>query len=364
MGKLSRQEKIRLHEALDDLALKKIYKQLHDKNFLEKEWNRYASYSPREGYLAFENRLLKNRLRKTMQWSSVAAVLLVGIISSVLFLFPQESGTYSHAEIIPPGSPKATLTLADGSQVDISAEQPTVMQKDGVNIYSHGGTLSYSAEKQEQTTSYHELRVPDGGEFHFVLSDSTQIWLNAGTTLKYPANMTGRDRQLYLDGEAYFKVKKDGRPFLVNTDAGTIEVLGTEFGITSYLDENRFTATLLSGEIRFTSPNGDSIHLAPGEQVVALSNGQTLKRRVNIEEFLGWKDGLYVFREKPLKEIMHTFERWYDVSIIYDDANIGEMRFTGNVRRYDNINTFLEALQATQEVRYQINGSTIKLTVV
>lgn len=364
-GKLSPKEEARLNEMLGDPALKKVYGELHEKKFLDREWDRYAAFSPREGYLAFENRLLKERLRRTVRWASAAAVLLVGLVSSALLLLTGEPRQeLSRAEIIPPGSPKATLTLADGSRVDITPEQPTALQKDGVNILSEGGTLSYSVEEPSQSTVYHELKIPAGGEFHFVLGDGTQVWLNAGTTLRYPAGMTGKERRLYLCGEAYFDVKKDGRRFLVDTEAGTIEVLGTEFGVTGYADEDRLTATLLTGKIRFTTRNGDSIHLSPGEQIVTLSDGRTLKQRVNAEEFVGWKDGLYVFREKPLKEIMNTFERWYDVSVVYGDEAIGERRFTGNVRRYDNINVFLEALSATREVGYRIEGSTIELTTI
>ena len=364
-GKLSPKEEARLNEMLGDPALKKVYGELHEKKFLDREWDRYAAFSPREGYLAFENRLLKERLRRTVRWTSAAAVLLVGLVSSALLLLTGEPRQeLSRAEIIPPGSPKATLTLADGSRVDITPEQPTALQKDGVNILSEGGTLSYSVEEPTQSTVYHELEIPAGGEFHFVLGDGTQVWLNAGTTLRYPAGMTGKERRLYLCGEAYFDVKKDGRRFLVDTEAGTIEVLGTEFGVTGYADEDRLTATLLTGKIRFTTRNGDSIHLSPGEQIVTLSDGRTLKQRVNAEEFVGWKDGLYVFREKPLKEIMDTFERWYDVSVVYGDEAIGERRFTGNVRRYDNINVFLEALSATREVGYRIEGSTIELTTI
>lgn len=364
-GKLSPKEEARLNAMLGDPALKKVYGELHEKKFLDREWDRYAAFSPREGYLAFENRLLKERLRRTVLWASAAAVLLVGLVSSALLLLTGEPRQeLSRAEIIPPGSPKATLTLADGSRVDITPEQPTALQKDGVNILSEGGTLSYSVEEPSQSTVYHELKIPAGGEFHFVLGDGTQVWLNAGTTLRYPAGMTGKERRLYLCGEAYFDVKKDGRRFLVDTEAGTIEVLGTEFGVTGYADEDRLTATLLTGKIRFTTRNGDSIHLSPGEQIVTLSDGRTLKQRVNAEEFVGWKDGLYVFREKPLKEIMNTFERWYDVSVVYGDEAIGERRFTGNVRRYDNINVFLEALSATREVGYRIEGSTIELTTI
>ena len=364
-GKLSPKEEARLNEMLGNPALKKVYRELLEKKFLDREWNHYAAFSPREGYLAFENRLLKERLRRTVRWASAAAVLLVGLISSALLLLTREPRQeLSHAEIIPPGSPKATLTLADGSRVDITPEQPTALQKDGVNILSEGGTLSYSVEEPSQSTVYHELKIPAGGEFHFVLGDGTQVWLNAGTTLRYPAGMTGKERRLYLCGEAYFDVKKDGRRFLVDTEAGTIEVLGTEFGVTGYADEDRLTTTLLTGKIRFTTRNGDSIHLSPGEQIVTLNDGRTLKQQVNVEEFVGWKDGLYVFREKPLKEIMNTFERWYNVSVVYADEAIGERRFTGNVRRYDNINVFLEALRATREVNYRIEGSTIELTTI
>lgn len=225
--------------------------------------------------------------------------------------------------------------------------------EEGNLVYSSGGTSSEEL--------YNELKVPISGECHVSLDDGTEIWLNAGSELKYPVAFTGEVRKVFLAGEAFFNVKKDSRPFIVGMESGEVTVLGTSFGIRAYEGETDYT-TLISGKVMFATKDNKKVILSPGEQAVVYASGALEKRIVDTEEYVGWKDGLFVFKDKTLLEIMSTLERWYGVKVVFRDESLKELRYTGNLERYDSINTFLQLLERLKEIQYKIEEHTIVLS--
>ena len=207
---------------------------------------------------------------------------------------------------------------------------------------------------------YNELNVPLGGECNVILDDGTRVWVNAGSKIKYPVRFAKEKRVVSVKGEVYFDVTKDGRPFVVETELGKVNVLGTSFGVRAYNDEAVLT-TLVSGKVMFTSKQGKSVTLLPREQAVASPGGALSKREVNVEEYVGWKDGWYIFKEERLEDVMCTLSRWYGITIFYQNPKVKEIRFTGNLKRYDSIITFLEVLAASEEVKYKIDGDVVFL---
>ena len=111
----------------------------------------------------------------------------------------------------------------------------------------------------------------------------------------------------------------------------------------------------------FTGKEGKSVVLGPGEQAVVSLAGTLTKREVNVEEYVGWKDGWYIFKEKRLEDVMHTLSRWYDVSVFYQNPKVKDIRFSGNLKRYDSIRIFLEVLAGSEEVKYKIDGNVVIL---
>jgi transmembrane sensor len=192
------------------------------------------------------------------------------------------------------------------------------------------------------------------------LDDGTEVWLNAGSRLKYPVAFLGEKRKVIFSGEAFFEVKKDSRPFIVSMETGDVTVLGTSFGIRAYPGETDYT-TLVTGKVCFQSKENESVILSPGEQAVFHLAGRLEKREVNVEEYVGWKDGLFVFRNETLSEIMKILGRWYGVNVIFLDDSLKELEYTGNLERYDSINTFLQLLKRLKEVHYEIKGNTVVL---
>ena len=363
---LTETENQRLQELLVDKSLARLHEQMKKGELVKNGFHNQSRFSYQKAFRDFENRTKHQKSKRSILFrklSTIAAILIIGITISLLFVLTNKQKEVKYyaqtPQIIGPGNNKARLQLENGDILTLSGNSLQVEEKGGINIKYENGTISYTSEKtnQEEAT-FNELTIPAGGECYLVFDDGTKVWLNSVTKLKYPTKFSGDERKIYLEGEAYFEVTPDKKPFIVHTSQGNVRVLGTSFGVKAYTQEN-MTTTLVSGKVVYQGK--DTIQLAPGEQVVAYSGGETIKNKVDVEEYVGWKNGLYVFNKRSLETIMKDFERWYDVSVSFREPDLKELLFTGDIDRYNNINTFLELLESTEEVRYKIKDKHIEL---
>jgi len=261
-------------------------------------------------------------------------------------------------EVVMPGSTKATLRLAGGETVDIRGDSMQIAGKGESHIHYAGGKLTYAKKEKAAKLVYNELEVPVAGECSLVLDDGTQVWVNADSRLRYPVQFVGEERKVFLEGEAYFVVAKESKPFVVSTSRGDIRVLGTTFNVKSYNSEPEMQATLVEGKV-LVAQGQREMELVPGEQGTVSASGEMAKRAVDVDEFVGWRKGIYVFKKQPLEDIMRDLSRWYGVSVFFQNEGLKQVSFTGNLKRYDNINEFLDVLQRTGDVKYRINNNTV-----
>lgn len=304
-----------------------------------------------------------HRTRHLIQYLSYAAsILLIIMVGTWLWVKRGDEGAKAPKTTTMARNENIQLRLSDGRTINLSADKEgTIQEQNGAEILQEKGKLAYrqDSSQHKKGIQYNELTVPKGGECQLVLEDGTKLWINSNTRVKYPVNFPDNKREIAVSGEIYLEVVKDGRPFLVNTTAGQIRVLGTSFGVQAYGEE--VLTTLVSGRVRFTNKAGHKTELKAGEQAVATANGEVTKREVRVEEYVGWKDGWYIFREQRLEDVMTTLNRWYGTNVFYQNPRVKDIRFTGNLKRYENIKTFLEVLAASEDVRYKINGETIIL---
>ena len=361
---LSDEEKEELDDVLRDNYLKKAYDQLSDETFVLDKFREFEEYKYKPAFNKLKVYQHRIRIRRWTIWgSSIAAVLILVFVLVRPWKYNGNMQEFvkETQHIIPPGSSMAILKLADGRMIEIGKQPLKLKDSQGSMVKYENGRLSYSSGKETTITeAYNELVVPVGGECHVLLEDGTDVWLNADSKLKYPIVFNGESREVVLSGEAYFEVKKDNRPFIVNLESGDITVLGTSFGVSAYPGYPNYT-TLVRGSVRFTSLRREQIVLTPGEQAVVDIFGSLKKRNVDVEEFVGWKDGVFIFKDKPLAEIMEILERWYGVHVIFQDNSLKELEYTGSLERYDSINTFLQLLEKLEEIQYEIKGNTIVL---
>ncbi len=233
--------------------------------------------------------------------------------------------------------------------------------------------------------SFNEIHIPLGSKSKILLSDGTQVWLNAGSTLKYPGRFKENSRDIYLEGEAYFDVTHDeNRPFYVNTSELHIKVLGTQFNVKSYPEESFVEATLISGSIEIEARESNhrqrkQLRLVPNQKATfsKSTNQLTLQNiddpdiqkpmpvgkieienQINTEIITSWKDNKLLFSRERFEELAARLERWYDVQIILEDENVKEYRYTGTFEK-ETLEQALAALKIASDFEYTIDKNTI-----
>jgi len=310
----------------------------------------------------------KRNVRKIILYaSSVAAGILV--IFSLIFLHPGIIN-YNYGDItehsIEPGENKAVLVLDDGSVFDLSANKELSIVHDGTKINNQGTSLHYDIKAKKRNNAklkYNTLRVPRGGEYFLMLSDSTKVWLNSETTLRYPIQFSGNKREVELIGEAYFEVKKNqDKPFIVASGEQIVEVLGTSFNISSYEEDSLIFTTLVNGKVEVylkDNPEMKQTLLPDSQSYLFKGEGQLSQRKVDPEQFVAWKEGRFVFERKPLSQMMNTLSKWYDLQVVFENERAKEIKFTGELKRYDSFEKILAIMEKTQEINIETQGHLI-----
>ena len=363
---LSDKEQKELDQLLDDQSLQDVYKELSDRGYLKKQFMEYEKYSSQKAYREFKERRGHSGRIRIVRWVAVVAAVWVVALGGTLWMtFGKKENVAPlpvASKIIPAGEKKATLTLADGTEVHVEEITAQILQEKGMNIeYRNGEIVYHKSEEKTTEVVYNKLEVPRGGECMIKLDDGTKVWVNAETKLKYPVTFVGDRREVVLEGEAFFDVAKNEKPFIVKTSFGDVRVLGTAFGISAYASEPESYTTLVRGKVSVEREGIKPVVILPGEQVVTSKDGKMIKQQVDVEEFVGWKDGIYVFKEKSLGEIMKTLERWYNISVDFQEKSLVDLPFTGNLKRYDDINVFFDALTRTGDMKYRVEGNQVIL---
>jgi transmembrane sensor len=210
---------------------------------------------------------------------------------------------------------------------------------------------------EESVLVYNEVIVPKGQISEYVFSDGTHVWLNSASRLRFPVNAGLTNREVYLEGEAYFDVARNEKhPFLVHTGSMDIMVLGTSFNVQNYPDMENTETTLVEGRLEIRNMDRKVVAtMKPGEQMKfsrTTRSGTLLK--VDTAPYQAWKEGKLIFRDKSLGEIAGSLERWYNVRLIFSDEKIRNYRFTGTILKYKPFDQILQAIRLTTPIRYQI----------
>lgn len=223
--------------------------------------------------------------------------------------------------------------------------------------------ITFTGGKQTSEVTMQEIFVPKGQVNQVFLADGTRIWINSETKLITPSVFSTNERVVKLNGEAFFEVAKDAkRPFRVEVNGQQIEVLGTSFNVRAYENSNVIETTLETGQIRLMTGNQATL-LEPGEQsLFNKSEKQLIISKVNPETFSSWKDGRYEFHNEDLIEVFKVVERWYDVEITTDETYFSGMHFSGVIKRNKDAKHFLELLNLSVPICYEIKAEKISIS--
>ena len=297
---------------------------------------------------------------------AAAIILPLTIGGMLVYQVMNTSSDYSDVivEQIVPGSNKATLVLADGSTIDLEEQKDTLIAGKALN---KNNKLSYEANDQlEQTKAkWHKLVVPVGGEYKLQLSDGTTVWMNSDTELRYTDQFVGKQRIVHLKGEACFKVSKDKEhAFIVRTDAMDVKVYGTEFNVMAYPDEEMVQTTLLEGSVGVDLKNEAGVvqtsMLKPDMQVEYYKgNIRGEIKEVDASKYFGWRDGKFQFDNEKLGSITRKLERWYGVKFFFQNREDQNIRFSGEMKRFQEFSTILNLLEYGSNVEFDVHGKII-----
>lgn len=378
VGLLSEQEEIILEEwKMSSSENQSIYTHLTSELKIQQKKQQYETIDASKAWenlqprihvkIGKERKLLANFLR-------YAAVILLplAIGSFLVYQVTKTSEDYSASivEQITPGVNKATLVLSDGSIVDLEQKKDTLINGQALN---HNNKLSYNIKTDELAkvdSKWHKLIVPIGGEYQLQLADGTKVWLNSDSELKYTGSFTGRERIVFLKGEAYFEVSKDkNHPFIVKTNTMDVKVYGTEFNVMAYTDEEIAQTTLVEGSVSVDLKNESglvqSAMLKPGMQAEFLNgNVEGTFKEVDASLYTGWKDGKFQFNNEELGTIMRKLARWYGVKFFTQNQDVQKIRFSGEMKRFDDFSTILNLLEFGSGVEFEVQGKTVTVRSV
>ncbi|GEP96011.1 FecR family protein [Chitinophaga cymbidii] len=253
------------------------------------------------------------------KWGWAAAViLLIGAATAVIVSSEQSSAPLKKNVVvvqdnIPPGTNKAVLTTGDRS-FDLSNS------KTGIAI---GSSITYTdGERIADAGKIIKVATPRGGQYQAVLPDGTKVWLNAASSIQFPARFSGASRNVEITGEVYLEVARNAnQPFSVLLNGATIDVLGTSFNVNAYEDGDGVKTTLVEGSVRVSPSGMESVVLKPRQQAIIYPPQFKIKvAEANIEQTLAWKNGFINFESAGFKEVMQQIERWYDITVKYEGA--------------------------------------------
>ncbi len=302
---------------------------------------------------------------------SIAAVLVLGMIAIWFVFAPSrqlevliaEQPITPKQDVAPPADTRAILELADGRIIvlDSAGSGSLATQGDALVSKLSADKIAYIPLDQESgQPTINTLRVPRGSRpIQLQLSDGSTVWLNVGSSITYPSYFTGGTRSVQMTGEAYFDISHDAsRPFLVQRGSTKVEVLGTQFNVNGYEDEAAIKVTLLQGAVEVQQAAGDKLKISPGQQaVVTAASDIRLKKEVDLEEVMAWKNGWFYFNRLSLPEIMRQLEKWYDVDVEYEGSKTPK-KFSGMVNRNNNLSEVLKLMEMAG-IRFRITNKKI-----
>lgn len=317
----------------------------------DKELKRFPVW---EAWRQAEKRLGRPRkgLRLLVECCKYAAVLAI-LAGGGYFLFRERPLEVKVTKVGMPvfhsGTKGARLILGDGKVVEITKDNRfQLAETDGTIIRKDSAGIVYSpVTSAGDSLVYNKMETLTGMEYTLALSDGSLVYLNAETSVKYPVVFGESERMVELDGEAYFEVAKDAsRPFIVRMNGVDVKVTGTSFNARAYRNEGKVVTTLIEGRVEV---NGKAI--VPGEQArYEVGNGDLEVAKVDVEHFIAWKEGYFVFRNERLEDVMRTLARWYKVEYYFIDEASKDVRIGARFGRYNDMTPIIEMLRETELV--------------
>lgn len=324
-------------------------------------WKKYKQREPELWRSVLMMKKREERTRRIRLWSYAAVCMLLLGSGGLWYLSHTdptgvtEQSMYRSA----PGKAQAVLELATGEKIALQrgVKRELLLENDVMVRQDSAGELAYvpgvhSLPRTDET--YHTLRVPAGGEYHLLLEDGTRVWLNAVSELKFPVRFDTEKREVFLKGEAFFEVAEDaGHPFYICTPEARVKVLGTSFNVAAYSDEQQVEVALVKGKVCFMPQWAEECILQPGQVARFDKESREVSiTRENVEAIVAWRSGVFHFENMPLEHLFLRLSRWYQVEFILERPEMADMRFTGAIMKYRDLEYILRVIARTKDLGF------------
>lgn len=373
LGCASEEDKKQLQLWLDSSQEnKENYDRLMRETCLTDRYRQFAQVDEKRAWERFQKKHFSVRSARWIKIGRYAAIFILPVIGFAIWFWAlrqmdskpvisdETRVTMIRSEQM--GKQKATLVLANGQTVDLKSAPAKPLQDSVVQPVSHSPVPEIDTDEPEEVpvVQNNKLSTYDDSEFWMTFEDGTRVHLNYNTTLKYPPHFGTSTRTVYLDGEAYFQVAKDSkRPFRVITANGVVKQYGTTFNVNTHVP-GVTKVVLVKGSVSVLPNQGGEYKIKPGELAVLQAATEDVQiSAVDIEPYVAWNSGRFVFDNCSLESLMNVISRWYNKEIVFESEDTKKIRFTGDIDRYGSIEPILKAIQRVTHLEMEIQGKSI-----
>ncbi|WP_121812048.1 FecR family protein [Mucilaginibacter kameinonensis] len=352
-GTIDEEESHLLNEAIqNDPQVKQLWDEMQRKLSSDKAQNFFDNIDENKAWDKIELEIkqvrpINTRRIQITKWLSMAALLCIAFTAGYYWRKMPVNETVAAKKHNK--APAIELRMANGQHIDLSDTSKKMINVPFAHLKKGANGLSYQLDNNK-TAEWSTLVIPSKLNYRIVLSDGTEVWLNSVSSLRFPFAFSGKTREVYLTGEAFFKVAKNAaRPFIVHTDQTDVRVLGTEFNVNTYQTDKTVTS-LVEGSVSTSGQDKRKMLLKPGYQAVytpALGfTSQTFDPAIE----LAWMNDIYYFHDTKLHDISDVLLRWFDVKVVFDDPAKADEAFSGAIQKNKSVDVFIQNIKASAGV--------------
>jgi len=342
---------------MEDLKLKDLVRMAEGRHAVTcpdatSEWDKVESRlqnsdSQREDEEKSKDKVIMRRIKLWAFTATAAAAIFAGLFFHVAFKAESTDGSFVAFDY---NKAPQQITLVQDEEKPVN-----LLGKDSITF------VKEDSQNVKETPKEQQLSTPRGMDFKVILSDGTEVWLNAESTIKFPSSFIEGERRVEINGEAYFKVTHDKqKPFVVITDGMNIRVLGTEFNIRNYEAEEP-CVSLVKGSVSVVNPDNKILEcsLKPGQNAWRDEKGTLHVGKADTYSVTQWVDGFFYFEDISLVNLLRELGRWYNFGVVFKEATKTNYRLHFSASRKDGINEALSNISSIVKLDIRIEGHDI-----
>ncbi len=310
----------------------------------------------------------KLQFLSVLKYAAALALLMSLSITAYYFISKEinQEIQYSDLDFSIPQSESIQLKLADGKKIDLSAKSKQIQ----VNATTSSITVdNQNSLDNKSSHGLSEISTPYGTRLNVILPDGTNVWLNSNSKLIFPQQFKGESRRVFLQGEAYFKVRKDvNRPFVVNANQLNVIVLGTEFNINNRVVNNKLEVVLVEGSVKinYNEKKSNTLQLVPSQKMIfdKMLSTSTVESNVDVNFYTSWKDGYLVFKKQNIRDVLNVLSQYYNVHFVTGSRIDINRNITGKLELKESFKDVMQVMSDLAFINYTITGNNVEVTSI